>query len=61
MVPLDVVNAENHSGLNMSLIWTIVLATQLICVWVVFPVIIVYYEGNEEDNIVSLNSYHSQF
>ena len=33
------------------MIWQIILLAQVICVWVLFPVFIVYYESNENDGL----------
>lgn len=50
MVPLDVANSAyfEHS-FNMQVLWQILLMSQVICVWVLFPILIVYYESNEND------------
>jgi hypothetical protein len=54
LVPIDVADTPNgSSGFNVLLLWQIVLVTQVICVWVLFPIIIVYYESNENDGLVS--------
>lgn len=46
--------AQNEDSLNMPLIWNILLMVQVISVWVVYPILIVYYESNENDGLVSL-------
>lgn len=54
MVPLDVADVNGDSGFNIPLLWQILLCTQVGCVWVIFPIVIVYYESNENDGFVSL-------
>jgi hypothetical protein len=46
--------AQNEDSLNMPLIWNILLMVQVISVWVVYPILIVYYESNENDGLVSV-------
>lgn len=46
--------AQNEDQLNMPLIWNILLMVQVISVWVVYPILIVYYESNENDGLVSV-------
>ena len=46
--------AQNEDSLNMPLIWNILLIVQVISVWVVYPILIVYYESNENDGLVSV-------
>lgn len=33
--------------------WKILLVVQVLCVWIIFPILIVYYESNENDGAVS--------
>jgi Kef-type K+ transport system membrane component KefB len=35
----------------MRVLWEILLISQVICVWVLFPILIVYYESNESDGL----------
>jgi LMBR1-like membrane protein len=49
MVPLDVAT-PNDQGL-MRILWEGLLVTQVVCVWVLFPILIVYYESNENDGL----------
>lgn len=52
MVPLDVANSDYFDkAFNMRLLWEILLLSQVICVWVLFPILIVYYESNESDGL----------
>ena len=46
--------AQNEDSLNMPLIWNLLLMVQVISVWVVYPILIVYYESNENDGLVSV-------
>jgi hypothetical protein len=51
--------AQNEDSLNMPLIWNILLMVQVISVWVVYPILIVYYESNENDGLVSVRAIKS--
>eukprot|EP00347_Sterkiella_histriomuscorum_P002802 403366747 len=51
MVPLDIANSQADGGINMELLWFIILVTQCSFVWGLFPICIVYYESNEQDNL----------
>lgn len=55
MVILDVENSNNEGGFNMELLWLIQMAVQGIFVWIIFPIAILYYEGDEQVSIVSSN------
>ena len=46
--------AQDEDSLNMPLIWSILLIVQVISVWVLYPILIVYYESNENDGLVSV-------
>ena len=46
--------AQNEDSLNMPLIWNLLLMVQVISVWAVYPILIVYYESNENDGLVSV-------
>ena len=63
MVPLDItVHSQTGAmaGFNMQVLWEILLIAQVICVWLLFPILIVYYESNENDVLVCGNkSYKS--
>jgi hypothetical protein len=55
MVPFDV---EASTGLiggtdGIKVTWNVLLVIQVICVWVLFPMFIVYYESYENDGLVS--------
>ena len=54
MVPFDV---EASVGLiggtdGIKVAWNVLLVVQVICVWVIFPMCIVYYESYENDVVV---------
>ena len=51
MVPLDVGDHDGDSGFNIPLLWNILLIAQVVCVWLLFPILIVYYESNESDGL----------
>jgi hypothetical protein len=54
LMALDIADTTGETGLDIMLFWEILLATQVLCVWVIFPILIVYYESNENDGAVSI-------
>lgn len=54
LMALDIADTTGETGLDIMLFWEILLATQVLCVWVIFPILIVYYESNENDGAVRL-------
>lgn len=54
LMALDIADTTGETGLNIMLFWEILLVVQVLCVWVIFPILIVYYESNESDGAVSL-------
>jgi hypothetical protein len=52
LVIMDVINANSKSGFPIELLWYLETIIQVSCVFLVFPLFTVYYEGNEEDNFV---------
>ena len=52
MMALDIADTTGETGLNIMLYWKVLMMMQVICVWVIFPVLIVYYESNESDGTV---------
>ncbi|CDW87933.1 UNKNOWN [Stylonychia lemnae] len=54
MVPLDISNSQSNGGLNMETLWGIILIIQVSCVWVLFPIFIVFYESNEQDQLYEI-------
>ena len=52
LMALDIADTTGDTGLDIMLFWKILLATQVLCVWVIFPILIVYYESNENDGAV---------
>ncbi len=60
MMALDIADTTGETGLNIMLYWKLLMMVQVICVWVIFPMLIVYYESNESDGTVQqLNFCHS--
>ena len=52
LMALDIADTTGETGLDIMLFWEILLAAQVLCVWVIFPILIVYYESNENDGAV---------
>ena len=52
LMALEIADTTGDTGLNIMLFWEILLAAQVLCVWVIFPILIVYYESNENDGAV---------
>jgi hypothetical protein len=51
---LDTAQDKKIGGLNLTLIWQVLLILQALSVWVLYPILIVYYESNENDGTVSV-------
>lgn len=49
LMALEIADTTGDTGLDIMLFWEILLAAQVLCVWVIFPILIVYYESNEND------------
>jgi hypothetical protein len=52
MMILDISDTTGLTGIDFLLLWELLMIVQVISVWILFPILIVYYESNENDGLV---------
>jgi hypothetical protein len=52
MMILDISDTTGLTGIDFLLFWELLMIVQVISVWILFPILIVYYESNENDGLV---------
>jgi len=54
MMILDISDTTGLTGIDFLLLWELLMIVQVISVWILFPILIVYYESNENDGLVRM-------